>query len=42
MKKDTSLLNSGRKPEDHHGIVNPPVYHASTVIRASVEAYEKA
>ncbi len=42
MKKDTLLLNSGRKPEDHHGIVNPPVYHASTIIRASVEAYEKA
>ena len=42
MKKDTLLLNSGRKPEDHHGIVNPPVYHASTIVRANVEAYEKA
>ncbi|MEE8394290.1 MAG: PLP-dependent transferase, partial [Rhodospirillales bacterium] len=42
MKKDTRLTTSGRRPEENHGIVNPPVYHASTIIRPSVEAYEKA
>ena len=31
MKKDTLLVHSGRHPEDNFGIVNPPVYHASTV-----------
>lgn len=31
MKKDTLLVHSGRNPDDNFGIVNPPVYHASTV-----------
>ncbi|MDV7338806.1 cystathionine beta-lyase [Terasakiella sp. A23] len=42
MKKDTKLLHAGRKPEDHFGIVNPPVYHASTVTFPTVEAMNKA
>ncbi len=42
MKKDTVLANAGRKPEDNYGIVNPPVYHASTVTFPSVAAYEAA
>ena len=31
MKKETLLLHTGRDPKKNHGIVNPPVYHASTV-----------
>ncbi len=42
MKKNTRLTTAGRKPEANHGIVNPPVYHASTVIFPTVEALEKA
>jgi cystathionine beta-lyase len=30
-KRDTKLAHSGSHPEDQSGIVNPPVYHASTV-----------
>ncbi|MBT7942634.1 MAG: cystathionine beta-lyase [Alphaproteobacteria bacterium] len=40
MKKDTLLVHSGRHPEDNFGIVNPPVYHASTVTFPTVEKYE--
>ena len=42
MKKDTELVTSGRKPEDHGGIVNPPVYHASTVLFPTVAALRAA
>ncbi|OHC75862.1 MAG: cystathionine beta-lyase [Rhodospirillales bacterium RIFCSPLOWO2_12_FULL_58_28] len=42
MKKDTILANAGRRPEDNHGIVNPPVYHASTVTFPTVAALEAA
>jgi cystathionine beta-lyase len=30
-KRDTKLAHSGSHPEEQSGIVNPPVYHASTV-----------
>lgn len=42
MKKDTRLGHAGRKPEDNFGIVNPPVYHASTVVFPSVAAMHEA
>jgi len=29
---NTSLVHAGRDPAAHHGFVNPPVYHASTVL----------
>src|SRR3546814_10122851 len=32
MKDDTILTHAGRDPFSHHGIANPPVYHASTVL----------
>jgi cystathionine beta-lyase len=35
---DTVLEHAGRDPAGNHGIVNPPVYHASTVIFSSLEA----
>ena len=41
MKEDTKLITLGRDPENNFGIVNPPVYHASTVTYPSVEALEK-
>ncbi|MCQ8280110.1 cystathionine beta-lyase [Acetobacteraceae bacterium KSS8] len=34
---DTLLVHAGRDPERHHGIVNPPVYHCSTVLFSSVD-----
>jgi cystathionine beta-lyase len=34
---DTLLVHAGRAPEQHHGIVNPPVYHCSTVLFDSLE-----
>jgi cystathionine beta-lyase len=33
---DTLLVHAGRNPMAHHGIVNPPVYHCSTVLFDSV------
>ncbi len=37
---DTALTHAGLKPFDNHGIVNPPVYHASTVLSPTLDAYE--
>lgn len=39
---DTRLTTSGRNPEANFGIVNPPVYHASTVTFPTVEALHDA
>lgn len=36
MKEDTKLIVSGRYPEKNYGVVNPPVYHASTILFSSV------
>ncbi len=35
----TRLANAGRDPFAHHGYVNPPVYHASTLLYPSAEDY---
>ncbi|MGB1548137.1 MAG: cystathionine beta-lyase [Alphaproteobacteria bacterium] len=40
MKEDTRIVNAGRHPEENFGIVNPPVYRASTVTFPSVEVLE--
>ena len=42
MKKDTQIVALGRKPEEHSGIVNPPVYHASTVLFPTVDSLRRA
>jgi cystathionine beta-lyase len=42
MKDDTRIVAAGRQPHAHDGIVNPPVYHASTVLFPSVKALEDA
>jgi cystathionine beta-lyase len=42
MKRDTIVTTAGRNPEANLGIVNPPVYHASTVLYPSFDALEAA
>ncbi|HJS33258.1 MAG TPA: cystathionine beta-lyase [Alphaproteobacteria bacterium] len=42
MKPDTLLTIAGRDPEANFGIVNPPVYHASTVLYPTLEALDNA
>ena len=37
---DTLLSHAGNAPAAHHGIVNPPVYHASTILFPTVAAME--
>jgi len=39
---ETLLTHAGNHPEANHGIVNPPVYHASTVLYRTVEQMERA
>jgi cystathionine beta-lyase len=38
-KMATRLVSGGRDPFAYHGFVNPPVYHASTVLYPSTEDY---
>ncbi len=42
MHDATLVTTLGREPERQHGIVNPPVYHASTVLFPTVAAMEAA
>ncbi|MGA8748661.1 MAG: cystathionine beta-lyase [Pseudolabrys sp.] len=37
IKPDTLLVTSGRDPEAYYGFVNPPVYHASTLLYPTAE-----
>jgi cystathionine beta-lyase len=37
LKPDTRLVTGGRDPSANHGFVNPPVYHASTVLYPTAE-----
>jgi len=37
VKPETKLVNAGRDPKGQHGFVNPPVYHASTVLYPTAE-----
>jgi cystathionine beta-lyase len=39
MKRETRLVHSGRDPEKHFGIVNPPVYRASTVLFPTMDEF---
>lgn len=36
LKPDTLLVSTGRDPRANHGVVNPPVYHASTIVFPTV------
>jgi cystathionine beta-lyase len=42
MRDDTLLAHAGNRPAENHGIVNPPVYRASTVLFPTVEAFDEA
>ena len=42
MDDATLVTVAGRDPERQHGVVNPPVYHASTILFPSVAALESA
>jgi cystathionine beta-lyase len=37
----TLLISAGRKPEENFGAVNPPVYHASTILFPTLEEFDK-
>jgi len=39
-RPDTVLAVSGRDPDSNFGIVNPPVYHASTILSPTMEKFE--
>lgn len=41
MKPDTALAHAGGDPQNRFGIVNPPVYRASTVLFRTVEDFER-
>jgi cystathionine beta-lyase len=41
MKDETRIARAGLAPQANHGIINPPVYHASTVIFPTLEALER-
>ena len=40
LHQDTVIAHAGRHPRDNHGVVNPPVYHASTITFATMEEFE--
>jgi cystathionine beta-lyase len=40
-KPETEVVTAGRNPLAHHGAVNPPVYHVSTLIHPTLESLEK-
>ena len=39
MKQDTKLVHAGRDTRTHHGAVNTPVYHASTILFPTMDAF---
>ena len=38
-QQNTLLSHAGLAPRENHGVVNPPVYHASTITFATMEQY---
>ena len=42
MKKDSRIVHAGRHPENFSGAVNPPVFHASTILFPSVAQMEES
>jgi len=41
MKKDTYAVHAGMKPEENFGIPNIPVYHASTIMKETLDDYRQ-
>jgi cysteine-S-conjugate beta-lyase len=40
MKTETLVTKLGRNPQENYGVVNPPVYHASTILFATLKEFE--
>jgi cystathionine beta-lyase len=40
MREETKIVTAGRDPESNHGVVNPPVYHASTIIYSGMAGFK--
>jgi cysteine-S-conjugate beta-lyase len=40
QREETQLAHLGNDPFKHHGIVNPPVYHASTILYPDFAAFK--
>lgn len=40
MKPDTRAVHAGRHPDENFGIVNPPVYRASTILYPTVAEFD--
>lgn len=41
MHDDTKLVHAGRHPERYEGAVNPPVFHASTILSPNLADWER-
>jgi len=41
MREETTIVHCGLHPERHQGAVNPPVFHASTILSPTVEEYRR-
>src|SRR5580765_352973 len=41
MHDETTIVHSGLHPERHEGAVNPPVFHASTILSETVEEFRR-
>lgn len=41
MHDETKLVHAGRHPERFEGAVNPPVFHASTILAQSLEEWDR-
>jgi cystathionine beta-lyase len=37
---DTVAVHAGRSPQENFGVVNPPVYHASTILHPTLKSWE--
>jgi cystathionine beta-lyase len=40
MERETRLVRAGRDPGGHQGVVNPPLYRASTILYPTMAAFE--
>ncbi len=41
QKQDTLIVTLGRDPDANFGVVNPPVYHASTILYPTFKALKE-
>jgi len=41
MREETTVVHCGLHPERHHGAVNPPVFHASTILSETVAEFRR-